>query len=103
MADAERCDALRRRALERACLDNELRDAAACPSRRSAPATARERVRDVFRPRFRPFARSRFAWRLVRADERLLAGSFTPDRRAFESPIAIACFVDRAPCFPSRM
>jgi len=29
--------------------------------------------------------------------------SFTPARRAFESPIAIACFVDRAPCFPSRM
>jgi hypothetical protein len=29
-------------------------------------------------------------------------GSFTPARRAFESPIAIACFVDRAPCLPSR-
>jgi hypothetical protein len=28
--------------------------------------------------------------------------SFTPARRAFDSPIAIACFVDRAPCFPSR-
>jgi hypothetical protein len=30
------------------------------------------------------------------------AGSFTPERRAFERPIAIACFVDRAPCLPSR-
>jgi hypothetical protein len=29
-------------------------------------------------------------------------GSFTPARRAFESPIAIACLVDRAPCLPSR-
>jgi hypothetical protein len=28
--------------------------------------------------------------------------SFTPERRAFESPIAIACFVERAPCLPSR-
>jgi hypothetical protein len=27
-------------------------------------------------------------------------GSFTPARRAFERPIAIACFVDRAPCLP---
>jgi hypothetical protein len=31
------------------------------------------------------------------------ARSSTPDRRALESPIAIACFVDRAPCFPFRM
>jgi len=29
-------------------------------------------------------------------------GIFTPARRAFDKPIAIACFVDRAPCFPSR-
>jgi hypothetical protein len=29
-------------------------------------------------------------------------GSFTPARRAFESPMAIACFADLAPCFPSR-
>jgi hypothetical protein len=26
--------------------------------------------------------------------------SFTPARRAFDNPIAIACFVERAPCFP---
>jgi hypothetical protein len=30
-------------------------------------------------------------------------GSLTPARRAFESPMAIACFVDRAPCLPLRM
>jgi hypothetical protein len=28
--------------------------------------------------------------------------SGTPARRAFDNPIAIACFVDRAPCLPSR-
>jgi hypothetical protein len=31
------------------------------------------------------------------------SGIFTPARRAFDSPIAMACFVDAAPCFPSRM
>jgi hypothetical protein len=29
--------------------------------------------------------------------------SLTPALRAFESPIAITCFVELAPCFPSRM
>jgi hypothetical protein len=29
-------------------------------------------------------------------------GSFTPARRAFDSPIAMACFAERAPCLPSR-
>jgi hypothetical protein len=28
--------------------------------------------------------------------------SLTPERRAFDKPIAIACFVDRAPCLPFR-
>jgi uncharacterized protein (DUF302 family) len=32
----------------------------------------------------------------------LRAGTFTPDRRAFESPIAIACFRLRTGCFPER-
>jgi hypothetical protein len=30
------------------------------------------------------------------------AGSFTPARLAFDSPIAIVCLVERAPCLPSR-
>src|SRR5437773_8900641 len=30
-------------------------------------------------------------------------GSSTPARRALLRPMAIACFVDRAPCLPSRM
>src|SRR5579871_6541296 len=31
-----------------------------------------------------------------------LGGRSTPARRAFDRPIAIACFVLRAPCLPSR-
>jgi hypothetical protein len=27
----------------------------------------------------------------------------TPERRAFDSPMAIACFAERAPCFPRLM
>jgi hypothetical protein len=27
--------------------------------------------------------------------------NFTPARRALERPMAMACFVDRAPCFPA--
>jgi hypothetical protein len=29
-------------------------------------------------------------------------GSATPARRAFESPMAMACFAERAPCLPAR-
>src|SRR6185369_3553785 len=93
-AAAERSDALRRRADARACLASERRDAAACPSRRSAPRTARERVRETFFARFLPAARSRLACARVRALVlRRLAGSFTPARRALDNPIAIACLV----------
>jgi hypothetical protein len=52
----------------------------------------------------RPVLMSRFADRRVAADASLFfgAGSLTPERRAFERPIAIACSGERAPCFPSR-
>jgi hypothetical protein len=70
----------------------------------SARDVARDRVADVrFRPRL-PARLADAALRFVLAFA--LAGgrgSFTPERRAFESPIAIACFVEVAPCFPSRM
>jgi hypothetical protein len=75
-AEAERDRALRFRAAFRACWDRAFFDAAA-------------------RPDF--FAGAR---RFV--DALFFAGSFTPDRRAFESPMAMACSGDRAPCFPSR-
>jgi hypothetical protein len=47
--------------------------------------------------------RAEAALRLV--DSLALAGGdgrSTPARRALDNPIAIACFADRAPCFPSR-
>jgi hypothetical protein len=76
-------------------------DAARRPSRFNARLTARDRRGDGRRPR-RLVADA--ALRFV-LDFALAGGrpSLTPARRAFDRPIAIACFVDRAPCFPSRM
>jgi hypothetical protein len=54
------------------------------------------------RARVRPRRRADAALRFVDAFAFFGAGRFTPERRAFERPIAIACFVDRAPCLPSR-
>jgi len=66
---------------------------------------ARERDEDVVVRLLRPWRRARFAARRVRSDVVPFfgAGRSTPALRAFDSPIAIACFVDRAPCLPSRM
>src|SRR5439155_902304 len=47
--------------------------------------------------------RSLLALRFVALGPEVGGGSLTPDRRAFDSPMAMACLVDRAPCFPSRM
>ena len=87
-----------------ACRDSAFFDADRRLSRFSARLVARERFREGFlrRPE-RPFARSRFAWRFVRALPRFGGGNFTPARRAFDKPMAIACSGDRAPCSPSRM
>ena len=104
-AAAERWLAGRRRALECACFAKARCDAAERPSCFSACLTARDRDRDGrrFVPDL-PLATSREACRRVRAEAVPFfgGGSFTPERRAFERPIAIACLVDRAPCFPSR-
>ena len=105
-AAAERDRVLRRRAAERACRESALRDAAERRSRLSAPLVARERAREGFlRPPRRPLARSRFACLRVRAEvlPRFGGGNFTPARRAFDKPMAIACCGERAPCSPSRM
>ena len=95
-AAADRCAALLRRALERACFDRERRDAADLPSRFNAFVTARERFADGRLP-------LRFAVlrRFLVADLPFL-GIFTPARRAFDMPMAIACSGERAPCLPSR-
>jgi hypothetical protein len=64
---------------------------------------ARDRFNEIgLRPR--PF--DRFTDGGLCPDERFAfggGGRLTPALRAFESPIAIACFVERAPCLPSRM
>jgi hypothetical protein len=102
-ADALRTAADRRRAALFACLDSALRDAAPRPSRLRALRVARDRRADG-RERFRPARVADAALRLV--DSLAFeggAGSETPARRAFDNPMATACFVDRAPCLPSRM
>jgi hypothetical protein len=102
-ADARRDEAERRRAVVRAWRDSALRDATLRFSLFSLLSIARERRGDG-RARVRPARLADAALRFVLA--RALfggGGSLTPERRAFERPIAIACFVDRAPCFPSRM
>src|SRR5262249_60934244 len=80
-------------------------EAARRPSRFKAPRVARERVRDTAFLRRRPAATARLALCRVRSVACPFSGGgkWTPARRAFESPIAIACLVDRAPCLPSRM
>ena len=99
-AAAERSAALLPRATERACFESACFDAAAPPSRLSALSVACERFRDVGGPPSRAFSRSRFAFSRVFLETIpfLGGGSFTPARRALERPIAIACFVERAPC-----
>src|SRR6266481_912861 len=67
-------------------------------------SVARERLGETFRLPERPLARSRSACFRTRFVERPALGgaNFTPARRAFDKPIAIACCGDLAPCFPSR-
>ena len=100
-ADRERDAFERRFAAARACRDSASFDAALRPSRFNAFRVARDRFADfVFLPAFR---RSRLACSFVSSELVSDGGNSTPARRAFDKPIAIACLVDRAPCFPSRM
>jgi hypothetical protein len=95
LADAERLAAVRDRAAFRACRPSAFFVPAERPSRLSASRTARDRFADGLL-RF-------FAVRLAeRVDPPFFRGTFTPARRALESPMAIACSGERAPCFPSR-
>jgi hypothetical protein len=102
-AAAERDAADRRRAVLFAWRDSALEDAAPCDSRFNLLNEARDRFAEgswCVRPARVAFAADFFV--LARA---LFGGGgrCTPARRAFESPMAIACFVERAPCLPSRM
>jgi len=126
VAARERSPALRFRAAERAWRESAVGDAAERGSRFSACFTARERRGDAafFAVDLRAVVLRAVALRAVdffavdflavdffAADLRALVffaprfggGTFTPASRAFERPMAIACLVDRAPCFPSRM
>lgn len=96
----------REAAAERACFESAAGDAALPPSLFRAANVARDRLAEGFLVApLRALAESRSAcFRACSEVVPLFGGaSFTPARRAFESPIAIACFVDRAPCFPSRI
>ena len=80
-------------------------DAALLPSRFSAFPVARDRFAEGrFAVLRRPASRAAFALLRVFSDALPFAGggSFTPARRAFDRPIAIACSGERAPCWCSR-
>ena len=96
-------DGERRFAADFACLDSAADDAARVLSRFRARVAALARFADG---RLCEAAARLAEAALFRVVFLALAGgapSFTPARRAFDSPIAIACFVERAPCLPSRM
>src|SRR5690349_19600703 len=96
----------RLRAADRACFDSALCEAALRGSFFSAFNRAAERFRDGLDAAHDfPRSRSRLAFFLVAGDVLPGAGGgrSTPARRAFESPMAIACLVERAPCFPLRI
>jgi hypothetical protein len=81
----------------RACRASARGAAAVRPSRLSAFVIARDRLADgLFCALRRPVLRRLFAAAFP------FFGILTPARRALDKPIAIACFVDRAPCLPSR-
>jgi hypothetical protein len=98
-AAAERWVAVRLRALDRAWRESAFREAAERPSRLSALVTARDRLAAG---RFRALVRPALGRLALRPRPFAGLGSFTPALRAFDSPIAMACLVERAPCFPSR-
>jgi hypothetical protein len=104
-AAADRSDAVRRRADFFACELSALFDAAERPFLFNLLVEARLRFADGLRRGRSPFSRSLFAFSRVSSDASPFSGGgrSTPARRALESPIAIACSGELAPCFPSRM
>src|SRR5262249_3688156 len=103
-ADAERLAALRRPAAECACRDNAAGDAAACGSRFHGGSGGGGRLGGP-PPRAGAGPGCLAAFLRVSADvlPALGGGRSTPALRAFDSPMAMACLLDRAPCLPSRM
>jgi hypothetical protein len=106
LADADRTDAGRFRAAEFACRRSAAADAALCGIFFIARFVARDRTADGRRLDEPLAARASLAAFFLVASDVVPAsggGRSTPARRAFDKPIAMACFVDAAPCFPSRM
>jgi hypothetical protein len=101
LAAAERELAVRFEALFFAWDDSADFEAALWPSLLSASVVALERVPAGLWCSLDE-ASSRAAFFLVDLLAVLLAGIFTPARRALDRPMAIACLVERAPCFPLR-
>jgi hypothetical protein len=101
LAARERDAAERLAAAVRACRDRAFLDAALCPSRLSAFKIARE---GLLIPFCQDSSLSKYHGRLFLSfDVPFFAGSLTPARRAFESPITIACLVERVPaCLRER-
>jgi len=62
---------------------------------------AERRAEGRFRARFVPPVLAACCFDAA-ADPRRARGTFTPARRAFDRPMAMACLLDRAPCLPSR-
>jgi len=91
-------------AAPRVCRESADFEALDLPSFFKAFSVARERPGDALRFPERPLDRSRLACFRTRFVERPALGgpNFTPARRAFDKPMAIACCGDLAPCFPSR-
>jgi hypothetical protein len=92
-------------AVARACLERAADDTIRCPSRLSFSVIARERPGFGAVPGCFPRLRSRFACSRASSEVAPFGGGgrFTPARRALASPMAMACSVERAPCFPARM
>ena len=107
LAAALRCALLRRLAARRLWVAIAAFEPEARPSRLSALTVAARR-RGVARragalPWPRSKSRSAFSRVLCEACPSAGGWSSTPERRAFERPIAMTCCAERAPCLPSRI
>lgn len=106
-AEAERSAGVRFFAAVFVCFESADLEAGFWLSRFKALVVASERLAEGFLVDallLLPVLRSRSARLRVLAEVLPFAGaaSFTPARRAFESPMAIACLVERTPCLPWR-
>src|SRR6266536_5099803 len=104
MAAALRARLPRFAELRLACPDTACRVALFLDSRFKAPDVARERFSAGLWRGLWPASMSCFAFFRIDAGPLGAFGAFnvTPALRALESPMAIACCGERAPCLPSR-